>query len=384
MRLTRLILTGILLMLFCFVPVAGAEDSGTDSIVDSILRPNAGADYASFAANEPPALAASQDKLFWGETANSDGTIVRIPITNTNLDKVQLALDALSADSRLQNVKVLLSQASAISCVVVMGDSSAVEVAKKIIGIVLKEQLQAPKYMIDIQVHMRSYSASELKSLGINIFPTFTNNNYTVGDAYSNSGSAGKLDSATNTITGTFSSSFNISDININDTLNSGQTLVTGEVLAASGATAMISNQNSFPIIITSGGNTSTSTQQLNSQLQILPTITQLNPDSLMDTRVRLAIAVQISSTTGAVQLAGTEAATYTVKNLTTDRVIKADGKLNIAGTFVSDFMTKNLEYIPILGQIPLIKYLFSHETQQPASKISILFVSVRMIPSGF
>ena len=77
----------------------------------------------------------------------------------------------------------------------------------------------------------------------------------------------------------------------------------------------------------------------------------------------------------------GTTATAFTQKSLTTIRVLPANGMPVMAGSFISDVDQSSRQYIPILGNIPLLGYFFSYNAINRQRQISILMLSVRLIP---
>ena len=125
------------------------------------------------------------------------------------------------------------------------------------------------------------------------------------------------------------------------------------------GVACLISSQDNEPIIVSQSGSNSTSTQQIQTSVQVTPTVLSYDPDNIANSVVKLDVVIQLSISTGS----SSAGISFTQKNLTTSRIIKANGSPAIAGGFVSDQNTPNEYYIPILGQIPVLKYFFSYST---------------------
>ena len=337
----------------------------------------------TLAADAPAINAADYNNDLWGDLANGDGSIVRVPLIKSKIAKVQSALEALKRGGAMGTVKAIVSEASAVPCVILMGAPAEVTTVRGIVEFVLREQMSMPKYFLDIQVNLRSYTKKELDTIGVNLFPTIKDINATAGASFDNSTRNG-TDTYTTKFNQSADATIKIDDIDLNSTDNIGQVLVSGEVVTDNGTPTQMTNVLREPTLLPVNGSTSTFYQTLTSKISVTPTIVNFDTVNPLLTQVKLDVGMKIAVNTGSVQLAGTEAPTYTIKSLNTNRIFRADGKNYYAGTFVADYMDKGRTYIPVLGQIPILKYLFSSETTQLTSKISILFISVRLIPTGF
>ena len=339
---------------------------------------------ATATAEDAPSAATDYSSELWGDLSNSDGSIVRIPLMKTKIEKVRQALDNLKRGGALVSIKAVVSEASAVPCVILLGNPDDVNMARKIVEFVLREQMSLPKYLLDIQVNLRSYNKKEFETIGVNLFPVIKNIQLRTGGSSEISRNNGDITSDIQALMSSATADISISNIDLNSTDNLGQVLVSGEMVTDNGTMIQLANILREPTLLTVNGDTSTVYQTLTSKVNVTPTIISFDANNPLNTQVKLDLAMKIAVNTGTVQLAGTQAPTYSVKSLTTNRVFKADGKHYFAGTFVSDYMVKGTTYIPILGEIPILKYLFSQESDQLTSKTSILFICVRLIPTGF
>jgi len=316
-----------------------------------------------------------------GELSNADGTLVSLPLFGANVSRVQSMLDLLQAKGQMGGAKALVSEASSSPRVVLMGSPQAVEEAKRTIVFVLHRQLENPAFLVDIQVSLRSFTLSEINRIGVNLFPRVKDIGQTVRVMTTSSHDTSG-DTWSRVLTAVTSGTAVFANIDLINSDNVGKILISGELVTANGAQVTISNNTRTPIIISSGDFISTEMQNLRTKIKLTPTLSQFDADRPVKSQVSLAVDMQVAVNTGVIVLAGTEAPTYTVKTLKTDRVFPADGENYVAGIFTSDFTTKEKTYIPLLGQLPLLRYLFSSEKYQTTTTVSLLFVAVRLVPT--
>jgi len=170
-------------------------------------------------------------------------------------------------------------------------------------------------------------------------------------------------------------------DISIYNNNDVGKTLVGSNVVTGNGMLCNISSTDNTPILVAQSGSVTTSTQVIQTTVQVTPTIISYNAGKLVDSLVKLDVQVQLSVPTGTVSMEGTTATAFTQKSLTTIRVIPANGIPILAGSFISDVDQSSRQYIPVLGNIPLLGYFFSYNSINRQRQISILMLSVRLIP---
>ncbi|HWR30129.1 MAG TPA: hypothetical protein VN631_09885, partial [Negativicutes bacterium] len=64
-----------------------------------------------------------------------------------------------------------------------------------------------------------------------------------------------------------------------------------------------------------------------------------------------------------------------------TTRILTADNQSNVIGTFITDSDLKTVSGVPILGKLPLLRYLFSKENKEKMRNTAVLTLSVRLLP---
>ena len=329
------------------------------------------------APGKPPA-----DAVLAGELSNADGTLVSLPLFGANVSRVQSILDLLQAKGQLGGAKAFVSEASSSPRVVFMGSPAAVLEAKRTIAFVLRRQLENHPFLVDVQVSLRSFTLSEINRIGVNLFPRIRDIGQTVKVVTTSGSDSKQGDTWSRIVTAVTSGMAVWANIDLINSDNVGKILISGELLTASGAQATISDNTKTPIIISSGDFISTEIQNLRTKIKLTPTISQFVAENPAKSHVSLTVDMQVAVNTGVIVLAGTEAPTYTVKTLKTDRVYPTDGENYVAAIFTSDLSTREKTYIPLLGQLPLLSYFFSAEKRQTTTTISLLFVAVRLIPT--
>ncbi|MCX7971460.1 MAG: type II and III secretion system protein, partial [Negativicutes bacterium] len=154
--------------------------------------------------------------------------------------------------------------------------------------------------------------------------------------------------------------------------------MVAGSVTTHNGIACTIQNSDNMPIVVSQGGSNTSTNQAINSSVQITPTIISFDRQDPSQSLIKLNINTQLSVITNQNPIAG---ASYTTKTLTTTRIIRANGEPIVAGSFVTDQNMPGNYYVPILGQIPVLKWLFSYQTYNVQRELSMLFVSVKLVP---
>ena len=92
---------------------------------------------------------------------------------------------------------------------------------------------------------------------------------------------------------------------------------------------------------------------------------------------------MQMALVTGTVQVGSSSAKEFSTKTLTTMGFVKPDSSVYVVGVFAGDTETTSITGIPVLMNIPVLKYLFSQTTKQLTHKVGVLTVSVRILPEG-
>jgi hypothetical protein len=164
--------------------------------------------------------------------------------------------------------------------------------------------------------------------------------------------------------------------------MSKGKVIVGSEINIVNGTTAELKNDDSMPVPLTSNGVVTFNTQVISSDVKITPTIVKFNAERPEESLVRLDVVVQLSVPTDTVTFSGgSSALQYTVQTLTSTIYTKANNERIIGGLFASDAWIKSTSGIPILMNVPVLKYLFSSETVSLQHSASILTLAVRILP---
>ena len=165
--------------------------------------------------------------------------------------------------------------------------------------------------------------------------------------------------------------------------MSKGKVIVGSEITIVNGATAELKNDDSMPVPLSGSNNQVTfNTQTISSDVKITPTIVKFNADKPEESLVRLDVVIQLSVPTNTVAFSGgASALEYTTQTLTSTHYVKANNEKIIGGLFASDTWTDSRSGVPILMNIPLLKYLFSTKTRSMQHMASILTMAVRILP---
>ena len=82
--------------------------------------------------------------------------------------------------------------------------------------------------------------------------------------------------------------------------------------------------------------------------------------EMFLETGAKHPIGRKASIITGGARTGSYTAPVYSDKRFQTNRIFPADGRTYVVGAFVSDSLIKSRSGVPLLSEIPLVKYLFS------------------------
>ena len=357
------------------VPVVATKPQGTPGVGPN----NAANTVNEIVTAQAPVL---PDDFLWAESRNTiaifeeaispDGTMVRIPLEKSEVDGVNAVIATMS--SQFNGVQTFVSSQLGVPMLILIGsDPAAVQNAKKRILFVLGKQNSVPKMLVEISASLKEFTENEAENLGLPLIPTSLTN---IG------GTATYTPGQTPPVSGNMTATISYPDISLYNNSDVGKVLVGSNVVTGNGMLCNISSTDNTPILISQGGSITTNNQVIQTTVQVTPTIIAYNPNSLVESLVKLDVNVQLSVPTGTVSMEGTTATAFTQKSLTTIRVLPANGMPVMAGSFISDVDQSSRQYIPILGNIPLLGYFFSYNAINRQRQISILMLSVRLIPA--
>ena len=229
-----------------------------------------------------------------------------------------------------------------------------------------------PRPLVKITAALQEISDTDLKNIGINLLP----NPITISDVQAvfsrgqYPGYSGQVNVADSTI------------LELDEAISHGKILISGEIFTPNGMPAQMTNTNNVPVFTFDNyGNVNTQYQNLETSLQVTPTLLEYVPDQPEKTRVRLTVTIKISFISGEHQMRDVTAPEYSVKTFTATRVVRADEKKNVVGTFSNDSVLRVREGIPILCKIPILKYLFSSLSDERQRNAAFLTIAVKVLP---
>lgn len=195
---------------------------------------------------------------------------------------------------------------------------------------------------------------------------------------------ASKLDTLTHGLALPASGYFGF-NAQLNRSLSKSKVIMGSNLYTPNGIQGELLSQTIVPLQTTdSNGNSTLTSQTISSDVKITPTIVKYHPENPSQSVIRLDIYMQMAMITGTVQVSTSTANEFSTKTLTTMGYVKADTNLYVVGVFAGDTETRAVSGIPILMNIPYLKYLFSQKTTQLTHKVGVLTVSVRILPEQF
>ena len=228
------------------------------------------------------------------------------------------------------------------------------------------------KHVIIISAVLRELSDSDIRSLGLNLLPSSIGYDATLSANSEYTPSVnGKVDfSAAGTL------------LQLDESTGWGKIIMSSQVFTPNGVKAEISDVQHVPIFsVNKDGNVQTQFQDLETSIEVTPTVMSLADTTPAAAQVRLEIGVKASIISGEARFQGYTAPQYSDKKFQTTRVFPADGKTYVVGNFISDSLIKSRSGIPFLSRIPLLKYLFSQETVTKQRSYAVVSLAVRVLP---
>ncbi|NMC31050.1 MAG: type II and III secretion system protein [Veillonellaceae bacterium] len=356
------------------------------------IGPNRGSAAAMDAANvvNTPATPA--------ETAAADVAGYRIvngvaiyPILPGNETVVQGLLSSLAQDPDFQGISMTLYAPVGTKPKILLSNQSeerlryAVQKLKTIMS-----RMGEPHRLV-VAAYLREISISNDDAVGLSLFSNgiqggLTSPNTTTVTTTSQPGSP-TTTTRTNTgyTLGLANLPLNVAG-SLTKSMSKGKVIVGSEITIVNGSTAELKNDDSMPVPLSGANNQVTfNTQTISSDVKITPTIMKFNAEKPEESIVRLDVVIQLSVPTDTVVFSNggttSSALEYTTQTLTSTHYVKANNEKIIGGLFASDTWTDSRSGIPILMNIPVLKYLFSTKTRSLQHMASILTIAVRILP---
>ena len=356
------------------------------------IGPNRGSAAAMDAANvvNTPATPA--------ETAAADVAGYRIvngvaiyPILPGNETVVQGLLSSLAQDPDFQGISMTLYAPVGTKPKILLSNQSedrlryAVQKLKTIMS-----RMGEPHRLV-VAAYLREISISNDDAVGLSLFSNgiqggMTSPNTTTVTTTSQPGSP-TTTTRTNTgyTLGLANLPLNVAG-SLTKSMSKGKVIVGSEITIVNGSTAELKNDDSMPVPLSGANNQVTfNTQTISSDVKITPTIVKFNAEKPEESVVRLDVVIQLSVPTDTVVFSNggttSSALEYKTQTLTSTHYVKANNEKIIGGLFASDTWTDSRSGIPILMNIPVLKYLFSTKTRSLQHMASILTIAVRILP---
>jgi len=331
------------------------------------------------------------------EIVVENGTVM-LPIVRGNEQAVTNLLPYLQPMPEFSNMAMVLLQPKGASSMVLLSgaDEEQLRTAAGKIQVLLSE-VGRPHRVI-ISAYLRELDIADNQSTGIDWSSLTGNLNYGVsalnrqveGNSYQYFPDVGQwIKTAQGTVTDTLTAGVTLPttgymgfNAQLSSSLSKSRVIMGSNLYTPNGIQGEILSQTIVPLQTTdSNGNASLTSQTITSDVKITPTIVKYNADRPSESTVRLDVYMQMGLITGTVQVGQSSAKEFSTKTLNTTGFVKADHNVYVVGVFAGDTETKSVSGIPILMNIPILKYLFSQETKQMTHKVGVLTVSVRVLP---
>lgn len=303
---------------------------------------------------------------------DSAGSMVIIPLENSAVDTAKEFVQQIQA-SNIVHISAMVYAPPGVDAKLVLSGSQpdlqqALELYQKLLP------KETSRHLVVIAASLRELTNSSTYNVGMRPIPTVDGISIT-NWGRENDGS--RIKNNTQTVTSTWT---DIADLN--EVLSKSKVLVSSEVYTPNGVKAHIADVKSVPTFSTdSNGNIQTQYQNLETSIGVVPTIIRYNPEKPEESLVLVDVEVKVSIISGKQIFKNFSAPEYSVKNMTTTRILTADNRSSVIGTFVTDRDVKTIAGVPILGKLPLLKYLFSHELKEKERNTAVLTLSVRLLP---
>jgi len=309
-----------------------------------------------------------------------DGTTATILLDRENAEAVRELVNQLTQNGNLGNVKamVYLPQGQ-VPILILTGKQGEVKEKLDFIRHLLPDGKQ--KHLVVISAALRELTEEDALSIGLNLSPDLL--------GLTTTGTTAAMAVATGDGKPDYSALLQLNldqplsnFVQLNEVMNRGKVLVSSDVYTPNGTKAQISNLQQVPIFSTdNNGNVMTQYQQLETSITVIPTTLNYREDKPEESEIRIDATVKASIITSEHTFKATTAPEYTTKNYTTTRVLKANNQTYLVGSYVTDQNYKTNVGLPILSQIPLLKYLFSMEENRKQRTAAILTLAVRLVP---
>jgi type II secretory pathway component GspD/PulD (secretin) len=332
----------------------------------------------------PPIIAEASPTNF---KLSTDGTVATILFDKDSIEAMKTVIAQMEQNGIMGKVKgIVYSSAGITPMLVLMGEKDELNQKLAILRQFIPDQSQA--HMVVISASLRELQDQDAYYVGLTLSPDILGITLggfgAIGSFQNYEAGADNLKTQYRAeINAQFTSNFTFSRIaQFQEAYNRGKVLVASEVYTRNGTKALLTNVQSIPVFtVDSNKNISTQYQNLETSVDVIPTTIEYNKEQPEESQVRIDALVKISVVTGNAVYATSSAPSYATKTFATTRILKANNERYIVGTFVNDASYKGQQGLPFLSKIPILKYLFSQETNDSQRKIAILTLAVRLVP---
>lgn len=303
---------------------------------------------------------------------DSSGTMIIIPLENSDIVAAKEFVQQIQASNVVHVSAMVYAPPGFAAKLVLSGSQSDLQQALDLYQKLLSRQ--TGRHLVVIAASLRELTKTDTHDIGLSPVPTVSGTS-TANWGRENDG--GRIKNNSQTVTGTWTDI-----VDLNEALSKSKVLVSSEVYTPNGVKAQIANVKSVPTFSAdNNGNVQTQYQNLETSISVVPTVIKFNPDKPEASLIRVDVDVKVSIISGSLTFKNSSAPEYSVKTLTTTRMLTADNQNNVIGTFTTDSDINTISGIPILGKLPLLKYLFSREHKEKERNMAVLTISVRLLP---
>lgn len=298
---------------------------------------------------------------------NSDGSIISIPFDSDMIIAVTELAQRLQSSDLVRSASVLVPPGGTPQLILI-GDPTTLQNAYALAHHLFFNKTE--KHLVVINATLTELSITNSSDIGLDLAPSISGNISLTWDNIAGT-KQGNLQA-------------NLPDIfMLNKSLSKGDILMSSEIYTPNGVKAEISNTKNVPIFSTDKlGNVQTQFQNLETTVSVTPIISSYNSDKPDESSIRVDVVVKVSTVSGNRVSKGVSAPEYSVKTMTTTRLLRANNQKNIVGIFSSDDKISSTSGIPILSDLPLLKYLFSQKSSQKQKTAAVLTLSVYLLPN--
>jgi hypothetical protein len=306
-----------------------------------------------------------------GFAANSYATVVVPP------DKIIGATKFLADVAAKINVTYMIYN-SLTPKIVLSGDSERVAEVKKLL-----EKFNSQdsfKELIYVNCCMETLNEGDIKDIGILPASGISAHGY----VNLNSNTVDQLGNVFPTWMLRLDTIDDLAVIKLQETLNNGQITAAGEMTLPNGIGGILQAKESLPLHVTGIWDVQNVTyKDVPTEIKITPTMVAYDKDNPANSLIKLDINMSfgyvsdVSTGAGGLPFVGS-------RETNTSRIVRANDQTYIVAGLVRDKLIKANTGIPILRDIPLLKYLFSENYTRTAREYGILKLNVHLInPDG-